>query len=152
MRSRVAEIKPSTHVVVAGAFVPFLCALKRAGQMLTVLEIDPKTLKPDELPYFRPADQAATVVPSADVLLIAGATLLNDTLESLLSLCRHDTRVVVVGQTVSLLPDAYLSIYPLGRTFSAACASPRPTHSLAFSRRAGPATPLRPFSRRCSGP
>ena len=56
----------------------------------------------------RPADQAATVVPSADVLLVTGTTLLNDTLEGLLGLCRNDARVAVVGPTVSLLPDAYL--------------------------------------------
>lgn len=102
------SIKPGDRVVVVGAFVPFLRALKQAGQAFTVLEIDPQTLKPDELPYFRPADQAAAVVPSAEVVLVTGTTLLNDTLEGLLGLCRNDARVAVVGPTVSLLPDAYL--------------------------------------------
>jgi hypothetical protein len=49
--------------VVIGAFVPFLKSLKRAGQRFTVLEIDPRTLKPAEMCYFRPADQAAEVLP-----------------------------------------------------------------------------------------
>lgn len=70
--------------------------------------MDPATLKPDELPYFRPADEAALVMPSADAVLITGTTLLNDTLENLLALCRPDARVVVVGPTVGLLPDAFL--------------------------------------------
>ena len=103
-----AGIRPGDHVVVVGAFVPFLRALKQAGQRFTVLEMDPRTLKPDEMPFFRPADQAAAVVPSADVVLMTGTTLLNDTLEGLLALCRRDARVVVVGPTVSLLPAAYL--------------------------------------------
>ncbi|WP_414649033.1 Rossmann-like domain-containing protein, partial [Dyella sp.] len=34
-----AEIRPGQHVVVVGAFVPFLKALKRAGAKFTVLEI-----------------------------------------------------------------------------------------------------------------
>jgi uncharacterized protein (DUF4213/DUF364 family) len=103
-----ANIQPEEHVVVVGAFVPFLKSLKRAKQRFTVLELDAATLKPDELPYFRPADQADQVVPSADVLLVTGTTLVNDTLEHLLSLCRPTARVVVVGPTVGLLPDAFL--------------------------------------------
>jgi uncharacterized protein (DUF4213/DUF364 family) len=103
-----ADIRPGEHVVVVGAFVPFLKALKGSGQRFTVLEMDPATLKPDELPYFRPANEAGLVMPNADVVLITGTTLLNDTLENLLALCRPDARVVVVGPTVGLLPDAFL--------------------------------------------
>jgi uncharacterized protein (DUF4213/DUF364 family) len=103
-----AGIQPGENVVVVGAFVPFLKSLKRARQRFTVLEMDPATLKPDELPYFRPADQADAVLPSADVVLITGTTLVNDTLEHLLGLCQPAARVVVVGPTVGLLPDAFL--------------------------------------------
>jgi uncharacterized protein (DUF4213/DUF364 family) len=103
-----AAIQPGENVVVVGAFVPFLKSLKRARQQFTVLEMDPATLKPDELPYFRPADQADAVLPSADVVLITGTTLVNDTLDHLLGLCRPAARVVVVGPTVGLLPDAFL--------------------------------------------
>ncbi len=103
-----ADIQPGEDVVVVGAFVPFLKSLKQARQRFTVLEMDPATLKSDELPYFRPADQADAVLPSADVVLITGTTLVNDTLEHLLALCRPATRVVVVGPTVGLLPDAFL--------------------------------------------
>jgi uncharacterized protein (DUF4213/DUF364 family) len=103
-----ANILPGQHVVVVGAFVPFLKALKRADQPFTVLEMDPATLKPDELAHFRPAEQASQVVPDADCVLITGTTLLNDTLENLLALCRPDARVVLVGPTVGLYPDPFL--------------------------------------------
>ena len=69
-----AQIQPDEHVVVVGAFVPFLKALKRGKQQWTVLEMDPATLKPDELAHFRPASEVAAVVPSADVMLITGTT------------------------------------------------------------------------------
>ncbi len=103
-----AEIQPGENVVVVGAFVPFLKSLKRAHQRFTVLEMDSATLKPDELPYFRPAEEAGSVVPDADVVLITGTTLLNNTLENLLELCRPQARVVLVGPTVGLVPDAFL--------------------------------------------
>jgi uncharacterized protein (DUF4213/DUF364 family) len=102
------EMRPGDKVVVVGAFVPFLRELKRRRQPFLVLEQDPATLKPDELPFFRPANEAPTVVPDADVLLVTGTTLINDTLEELLSLAKPMTRVTLVGPTVSLLPDAFL--------------------------------------------
>ena len=102
------EIRPGDKVVVVGAFVPFLRELKRRRQPFLVLEEDPATLKPDELLFFRPANEAPTVVPDADVLLITGTTLINDTLEELLRLAKPAARVTMVGPTVSLLPDAFL--------------------------------------------
>ena len=102
------EIYPGDRVVVVGAFVPFLRELKRRRQSYLVLEQDPATLKADELPFFRPAEQAAAVVPQADVLMITGTTLINDTLEELLALANPAARVTMVGPTVTMLPDAFL--------------------------------------------
>jgi uncharacterized protein (DUF4213/DUF364 family) len=100
---------PDDRTVVVGAFVPFLKELKRRKQPFLVLEKDPDTLKPEEMPFYRPAEAAREVVPQADVLLMTGTTLLNDTLEDLLSWARPEARVTVVGPTVGLLPDAFLA-------------------------------------------
>lgn len=102
------EIRPDDRVVVVGAFVPFIRALKRQDVNYLVLENDPATLKADELPFFRPAEQAPAILPTADVVLITGTALVNDTLGGLLRLLRPQTRVTLVGPSVSLLPDAFL--------------------------------------------
>lgn len=102
------EIRPGDNVIVVGAFIPFLRELKRRRQPFLVLEQDPATLKAEELPFFRPADQASAIVPEADVLLITGTTLINDTLEELLRWAKPTARVTMVGPTVSLLPDPFL--------------------------------------------
>jgi uncharacterized protein (DUF4213/DUF364 family) len=103
------DIRHGDKVVVVGAFVPFLKELKRHGQAFLVLEQDPATLKADELPFFRPAEQAPEILPHADVVLITGSTLVNNTLERLLGLTRRDARVTVVGPTVGMLPNAFLA-------------------------------------------
>jgi uncharacterized protein (DUF4213/DUF364 family) len=103
-----AGIRPGQIVVVVGAFVPFLRELKKRGQPYLVLEQDPTTLKTDELPFYRHAAEAPAVVPQADVLLVTGATLLNDTLDEILAAARPDACKVVIGPTVGLVPDAYL--------------------------------------------
>jgi uncharacterized protein (DUF4213/DUF364 family) len=102
------EIGPADKVAIVGAFVPFLRALKQRGQPFLVLEQNPATLKADEMPFFRPAEEARTVIPEADVVLITGSSLINDTLEDLLALRKPGARVTVVGPTVGMLPDAFL--------------------------------------------
>jgi len=103
------SFRPGDQTVVVGAFVPFLKELKRRGQPFLVLEKDPDTLKASEMPFYRPAAMAREVVPQADVLLMTGTTLINDTLEDLLSWAKPEARVTVVGPTVGLLPDAFLA-------------------------------------------
>ncbi len=101
-----AAIAPGEHVVLVGAFIPFLKALKQRRQSYTVLELTPAMLKAEELPHFRPASEAADVLPKGDVVLLTGATLLDDALENLLAHTRPGARVVVVGPTVGMLPGS----------------------------------------------
>jgi uncharacterized protein (DUF4213/DUF364 family) len=102
-------IEAGHRVVLVGAFIPFLKELKRRRQPYLVLEQNPMALKPEEMPFYRPAGLAGDVVPAADVLLITGATLLTGALEDLLALARPGARVAVVGPTVGMLPDAFVA-------------------------------------------
>lgn len=99
-------LSESGNVVIVGALTPYLRALKQVGQPFRVIEMDPRTLKPDELPFFVPVEETDRVVPWADTLIITGTTLINGTIEHLLELARPEATVVVLGPTVSILPDA----------------------------------------------
>lgn len=95
-------------VVVGGALVPIIRRLKARGKPFGILELDLRTLKPDELPYAISPDNADAEVRRADMLVITGTTLINNTLEPpLLALARPGASIVVVGPTASMLPDAF---------------------------------------------
>ncbi|MFV0492640.1 MAG: Rossmann-like domain-containing protein [Pseudorhodobacter sp.] len=104
----VAAVQPDETAVVVGAFGPFLKALRKIGAQYFVLEKDPATLRPEEMPHYRAAETYGEIVPEADVLLITGTTLINDTLGDLIACAKPTARVVLVGPTVPILPDAFL--------------------------------------------
>jgi len=103
----VVEIPAEAYVVVVGALAPFLKKLKKRDKPFTILEMDPSTLKANEMPFYVHGSQAAEIIPQADVLVITGTTLINDTLDDLLQLAKPEAYIVVVGPTASLLPDAF---------------------------------------------
>jgi len=84
------------HVVLVGRF-PFIPELIAHVGKLTVLEENP-------LPGELPADSAHEVIPDADVVAITGMTLLNRTLERLLSLCTDRSFVILLGPSAPLSP------------------------------------------------
>lgn len=94
-------------VALVGAFPPYLRALRARGQPFHVLELDPSTLKPEELPYYVPAQRAPEVIPQADVLVTTGTALLNRSLDGLLALLRPGAEAAVIGPTATLATRPY---------------------------------------------
>ena len=93
--------------VVVGALAPMLRRLLAAEADFHVLEQDPRTLKPAEMEHYLPADRASECVPDADLLVITGVTILNDTLPGLLDMAKPGAQILVTGPTASMLPDVF---------------------------------------------
>ena len=100
-------LNPGQKAVVVGALAPMLRWLLKENADFRVLEQDPATLKDWEMPYYAPPEDAVHYVPEADVLVITGTTLINDTLEGLLEMAKPGAQIVVTGPTASMLPDAF---------------------------------------------
>jgi len=84
------------RVAIVGHF-PFIPRVRRVAETLWVLELRPRG---DDLP----ASRAAEVIPQADVVGITGSALINHTFDDLVSLCRPDAYVVVMGGSTPLTP------------------------------------------------
>ena len=95
------------YSVVVGALVPMLKKLISADADFTVMEMDSRTLKGRELDHYAPPSEADKCVPKADLMVITGVTVLNDTLPSLLEMRKPGAEIIVTGPTVSMLPDAF---------------------------------------------
>jgi uncharacterized protein len=100
-------IPEDAYVVVVGAIIPVLQLLKRRRKPFGILELDPAVLKADEMPYLIPPADADDRISQADLLIITGTTLINDTLEGLLQRRKPGSRAVVMGPTSSGLPSAF---------------------------------------------
>lgn len=101
------DIAPRAQVVLVGAFPPYLRELRRRGQPFRVLELDPSTLKADELPFHVTPGQAPRVLAEADVFITTGTTLINGTLDGLLDWLRPGVQAAVVGPTATLMPGPF---------------------------------------------
>ncbi|MCY1279412.1 putative heavy-metal chelation [compost metagenome] len=102
------DLQPADRVVVVGAFAPYLRELRKRDQDFRVLEKHPSTLKPGELRHYVPAEHAYRVIPWADVVIATGTTLLDGSLDQLLSWARPGSRIALVGPTVPLLPGPFI--------------------------------------------
>ena len=103
----VLTLAPGQQVVLVGAFPPYMRELRKRGQPFHVLELDLSTLKPEELPFYMPAERAPEVIPRADVFITTGTTLINGTLEGLLKLLRPGAEAAIIGPTATLITEPF---------------------------------------------
>ncbi len=79
---------------------PFVDWLRSRVAQLWVLELKPR-------PGDTPSEQAAEIIPQADVLAITSSTLINGTFEQLFALRRADARVMLLGPSTPLSPRLF---------------------------------------------
>lgn len=92
----IAQYGHDKNVAMVGRF-PFADRLQSKVGVLKILERRPQ-------PGDFPAETAPEIIPQADVVAITGMTIANGSLEDLLSLCRPDSLVIVLGPTTPLSP------------------------------------------------
>ncbi len=76
---------------------PFVDMLRPVARNLWTLELNPK---PGDIP----ADQAPEYLPRADIVAITATTIINKTFDELITFCRPDAMVVMLGPSTPLSP------------------------------------------------
>ncbi len=93
--------------VVVGALIPVIKTLKEHGIPYRIAELDIRTLKAEELPFFVSHEDLQDELAGADLVIISGTTLINDTLESILRQCNRAATIMIIGPTATMLPESF---------------------------------------------
>jgi uncharacterized protein len=98
----VLDLRPDDTMGMIGNFIPLLDRIRaRVGALHVFEQIE------EEADGILPASREPELLPQCSVVVISGTTLVNHTLDGLLSLCGGAREVVLAGPSTILFPEAY---------------------------------------------
>ena len=103
------RLLPNQTVTIVGAFHSYIKKVAALGNPLHVLELNPDALNHEHKQFYVPANGFRTVIPNSDVIIITGLTLVNGTLDGLLSVVSPKSQVVVTGPSSCIMPEVLFS-------------------------------------------
>jgi uncharacterized protein (DUF4213/DUF364 family) len=101
------SIQPHETVSLIGAFGPYIRRLKMTGNPFFIIEKNPQTLRLDEMKYFKPESEMRDALEKSGVVIMTGTSIVNHTIDYILSLLRNGIRAAIIGPTASMIPDAF---------------------------------------------
>jgi len=99
------DLSGQKSICLVGAFQSYISKISGTNHKLKVLELNENALSDEQKQYYVAAENASEVLPFADIIIITGLTIANNTLDDLLSHIPVNRQVVVVGPTSGLVPD-----------------------------------------------
>jgi uncharacterized protein (DUF4213/DUF364 family) len=92
-------------ITIVGAFQSYIRKISETENKLYVLELSENAFPPEQKKFYVPADEYINILPVSDIIIITGQTLVNRTLDDLLSVVSPGTKVIVTGPSSGIIPD-----------------------------------------------
>jgi uncharacterized protein (DUF4213/DUF364 family) len=99
------DLNSVKRIAIVGAFQSYIRKVSQTGNRLSVLELNENALAPEQKKYYVPAGEYKKILPESDIVIITGQTLVNRTIDDLLSVIAEGTQVVVTGPSSNIIPD-----------------------------------------------
>ncbi|MGD0341848.1 MAG: DUF364 domain-containing protein [Bacteroidales bacterium] len=99
------DLSSRKTITIVGAFHSYIRKISETNNRLYVLELNKNALYPDEMQFYIPAVEYPKVFQGSDVVIITGLTLVNNSIDNLLSAIPQKARVIVTGPSSSIIPD-----------------------------------------------
>jgi len=99
------DLNSEKTVTLVGGFPSYIKRISETKNKLYVLELDENFLGKEQKKYYVPASDFTKILPVSDIIVITGCTLVNNTIDDLISAIPLNAQVVVSGPSSSLLPD-----------------------------------------------
>jgi uncharacterized protein (DUF4213/DUF364 family) len=92
-------------ITIVGGFQTYIQRISGTSNKLYVLELNENALSEEQKQYFIPANRYVEILPVSDIVIITGLTLVNNTIDGLLSSVSPEAQVIVTGPSSSIIPD-----------------------------------------------
>ncbi|MCX6272370.1 MAG: DUF364 domain-containing protein [Bacteroidetes bacterium] len=99
------DLNSRKTITLVGAFQSYIKKISENGNKLYVLELNENALREEHKQFFVPAQYYEKVLQFADIVIITGLTLVNNTLDDLLACIMPETQIIVTGPSSSIIPD-----------------------------------------------
>ncbi len=99
------DLSPDKTFTLVGAFQSYINRIHSSGNRLYVLEMNENALSDDQKQFYVPGEDYMKVIPLSDVVIITGLSLVNRTLDNILSAIPEKAITVVAGPSASVVPD-----------------------------------------------
>ena len=100
------EVKPDDAVGMVGMIPPVAENLGRlAGRMII---FDEGLARHGGAPMIYPTDRQPQLLPECDIVILSGTTVINRSIDSLLSMCVKSREVVMVGASTPMFPKGWV--------------------------------------------
>lgn len=94
-------------IVMVGAFHSYINKISKFNNHLQVLELNKEAFLPQHAKYYVPAKKFKETIPDADLVIVTGLTLVNNTFDNLLSAISPKSKSIVIGPSSSFIPDLF---------------------------------------------
>jgi uncharacterized protein len=99
------DLKSHKTITIVGGFQTYIQKISATDNKLYVLELNENALFEEQKRFFVQANDYVNILPVSDVVIITGLTLVNNTIDGLLSSISPHTQVIVTGPSSSIIPD-----------------------------------------------
>lgn len=100
----VISLKNSDTVGMVGFFGPLIDPLRKSVNKLYIFEKRDIT----DFPDVYPSEKTSEILPECDVIIISATTLINKTIEPLLSISKDARETIILGATTPFLPQVFV--------------------------------------------
>ena len=99
------DLNHKKTICVVGAFQSYINKIAATQNNLFVLELNENAFEENQKQFYVPAEKYAETFSKSDIIIITGATLANNTLDTLLANIPERAQTILVGPSSSLIPD-----------------------------------------------
>lgn len=92
-------------ITIVGGFHSYIRKISSTSNKLYVLELNRDALTEEHKQFYVPAAEYKQILPLSDIIIITGFTLVNNTIDALLSAIPAKALVIVTGPSSSIIPD-----------------------------------------------